>query len=135
MGTRNLTVVISKGVHRVAQYGQWDGYPTGQGDTIAYFIQNKLDLPKFKQAVEECTFLSEEETKKRWKEAGADNSGWVGMDVSARFTKKYPQLSRDVGAGILELIQNGTRELVDSIEFAADSLFCEYAYVVNLDNE
>jgi len=29
MGTRNLTIVTSNGKTKVAQYGQWDGYPGG----------------------------------------------------------------------------------------------------------
>ena len=33
MGTRGLTMVVSKGKTRVAQYGQWDHYPSGQGRT------------------------------------------------------------------------------------------------------
>ena len=31
MGTRNLTAVYLDGQYKVAQYGQWDGYPEGQG--------------------------------------------------------------------------------------------------------
>ena len=41
MGTRNLTKVIDKnGVIKVAQYGQWDGYPAGQGVTALYHAHN-----------------------------------------------------------------------------------------------
>ena len=37
MGTRNLTKVIDKnGIVRVAQYGQRDGYPSGQGLNALY---------------------------------------------------------------------------------------------------
>lgn len=32
MGTRNLTAVYLDGQYKVAQYGQWDGYPEGQGN-------------------------------------------------------------------------------------------------------
>lgn len=38
MGTRNLTCVVKNNKYVVAQYGQWDGYPTGQGQTIVEFI-------------------------------------------------------------------------------------------------
>lgn len=31
MGTRNLTAVYIDGEYKVAQYGQWDGYPEGPG--------------------------------------------------------------------------------------------------------
>ena len=34
MGTRHLVAVIHKDEYKVAQYGQWDGYPSGQGDTV-----------------------------------------------------------------------------------------------------
>jgi len=48
MGTRNLTMVISGGETKIAQYGQWDGYPRGQGKTCLEFLKaNNLD--KFKE--------------------------------------------------------------------------------------
>lgn len=40
MGTRNLTMVMVDGVYKVAQYGQWDGYPSGQGITVFIFSRN-----------------------------------------------------------------------------------------------
>jgi hypothetical protein len=51
------------------------------------------------------------------------------------FAKDYPQLSRDTGAKVLSLIQghpNGL-QLENAISFAADSLFCEWAWAVDLD--
>lgn len=38
MGTRNLTAVYLDGQYKVAQYGQWDGYPEGQGITVLTFL-------------------------------------------------------------------------------------------------
>ena len=124
MGTRNLTVVVLDGEYKVAQYCQWDGYPSGQGATIAKFIEKEMDFKRFKKAVSNCSFLTEEELKKRWTDAGADGSGWVGMDVSDSFKQTYPELHRDTGAEVLKMIQkrNGLK-LHNAIEFAADSLF------------
>lgn len=31
MGTRNLTAVYLDGEYKIAQYGQWDGYPKDKG--------------------------------------------------------------------------------------------------------
>lgn len=138
MGTRNLTAVVIDGQHKVAQYGQWDGYPKGQGDTILKFLAALPMLggmDEFKRKVRGCTFLTQEQIQERWKAAGADDSGWVGLDVGRKFSDTNPQLSRDTGAGVLQLIaqsDNGL-ELDDEWQFAADSLFCEYAYVLDLD--
>ena len=43
MGTRNLTAVYIDGEYKVAQYGQWDGYPEGQGMTALTFLRDKMD--------------------------------------------------------------------------------------------
>lgn len=161
MGTRHLVMVSLNNQIKVAQYGQWDGYPTGQGEIIAKFLQEKLDLTKFKKRVSELNWITENELKDRWVECGADrDSDFVSMAVSDIFRNKYPFLSRDSGAGILELIQNDAyiyektefdavnglsitehkvKIKVDLIkndmEFASDSLFCEWAYLLDLDNE
>ncbi|EGP83674.1 unnamed protein product [Zymoseptoria tritici ST99CH_3D1] len=40
MGTRHLILVWYKGKWHIAQYGQWDGYPGGQGMTVFRFLTN-----------------------------------------------------------------------------------------------
>ena len=47
----------------------------------------------------------------------------------------YPSLSRDTGAKILDIIYDSTGEvpLIDNKSFLDDGLFCEYAYVINFD--
>jgi hypothetical protein len=137
MGTRNLTVVIHKDEIKMAQYGQWDGYPTGLGRDIAKVLK-KHKTKKLCKAIDKCSFISEEEVLKRWEEVGADKkSGWVTMEVSDAFKEKYPNLSRDFSGGkALENIVKGVGlELANQLNFAADSLFCEWAYVINLDKE
>jgi hypothetical protein len=137
MGTRHLTAVVLNGEYKVAQYGQWDGYLTGQGIVIAKFLESlnkKKALDKFKKAVSNCKFITDEECHNKWKEVGADDSGLVSFDIADKFKVKYPALSRDTGAKVLEVIlKNNGAELTNSIDFAGDSLFCEYAYVIDLD--
>lgn len=44
MGTRNLTMVKYNGEIKVAQYGQYDGYPSGQGLTALRLCRDKNKL-------------------------------------------------------------------------------------------
>lgn len=136
MGTRNLTIVIKDKKTKVAQYGQWDGYPTGQGETIANFLKT-ADLKKFKKQVDVLKEWTPKEIKDAYNEAGADpDSEWVSMDISEKVKQKYPELSRDYGAGILELIHNGTSTKVYLQEdFKKDTLYCEYCYEIDLDKK
>jgi len=138
MGTRNLTVVLLNGEHKIAQYGQWDGYPTGQGNTICEFLQNGFDIPKFKQAVSECRFLTDEESEAKIADIMKGNStnlpGFMDMATADKIRAAFPELDRDLAAGILEAVNNGTRELQDSLGFATDGLFCEWEFGLQLDN-
>lgn len=135
MGTRHLIAVQKDGEYKIAQYGQWDGYPSGQGRTVLDFLQN-VDMPRFRERLDNVVFLDDEQIAERWYECGAPRgSAFVGMDVSNKFFKKYPELSRDTGATILQLVLDapGQIGLRNAITFAGDGLFCEYAYVIDLD--
>ena len=49
----------------------------------------------------------------------------------------YPYFSRDIGGDILYMIQDSKDDVItlqDSTDFASDGLFCEWAYVIDLDN-
>ncbi len=140
MGTRNLTMVISDGTTRIAQYGQWDGYPSGQGSTALNFLR-ECDVDKFKEQLQRCRFIESSKRKQTelenfMKKIGAPN-GWMTGEQADQYHKKYPFLTRDNGAEILNLIYDATGNdnlwLHDSSSFAADSLFCEWAYVIDLD--
>lgn len=126
MGTRNLTMVMLDGKYVVAQYGQWDGYPSGQGMLALLFLRN-MNRELFENRCRATVFSSQE----RWDEIERLKDNEDG------FLKMYPQVSRDTAARILEFIQNSPEglqiELVDNSEFAEDSLFCEWAYVIDLD--
>jgi len=136
MGTRNLTCVVYNNDYKVAQYGQWDGYPEGQGANILYFLKNEMNRKLFIEKLNAITWISKEELEQRWVNAGATRGdNFVSMEVVRKHTQMYPESSRDTGAGILKIIQNSGKplKLKNDIDFAKDSVFCEYAYVINLD--
>lgn len=138
MGTRNLTIVVLNKKVRVAQYAQWDGYPTGQGIVIAKFLDD-FDLPTFKKNVASVTQVSSERLKMTWSACGANpNEDTVSCKIADIHDERYPQFSRNTGAGILKWIELQKKfpiELDLQLEFAGDSLFCEWAYVLDLDNQ
>lgn len=128
MGTRNLTCAVIDNDYKIAQFGQWDGYPEGVGAKILQFLKEKMDRPLMEKRLREITFLNEEDINL------INESG----DIPAQF-------SRDIGGDILELVQNKVLvqrfgrydwvmdKLFNRLSFAADSLFCEWCYVVDFD--
>lgn len=137
MGTRHLIAVRHEGDWRIAQYGQWDGYPEGQGIDVLNFCRNNIDTV-FEEKLRNCRFISQEEEREAWIACGADlKDGFVSMDVANKFHKKFPLLSRDLGADVLKRVyaSEGEVYLRNTLEFAKNSLFCEWAYVIDLDED
>lgn len=117
MGTRNATIVIKNNKTKVAQYGQWDGYPSGQGLTALNFLR-QANLSQFGTEVDKLKWFTEKQLEK----------------LGTTWQDSHPYLSRDTGAEILNEVYEGkVTRLVNQETFVADSLFCEWAYVVDLD--
>jgi hypothetical protein len=109
MGTRNLTMVVKNGEIRVAQYGGHDGYPEGQGSIVFDFITKQM-TPEFSKNIDRLQFLTDEEYEIEWP-------------------------NRHPAARILLHIQNTEQPKIWlRTDFAGDSLYCEWAYLVDLDN-
>ena len=134
MGTRNLTCVYMDGEYKVAQYGQWDGYPEGQGVTCLNFLRDEMVEAKFREQLKKRQFAPHAYLEGVYDAFGAKD-GWISVIDSARLDKAFPQLHRDTAAEVLKLIMDDTisNYLKDDLNFAADSLFCEWCYVIDLD--
>lgn len=136
MGTRNLTLVVKDGKAVIAQYGQWDGYPAGQGVTALSFLRadgiNRL-LPR----LVDVRFGTDDEVNAILKSITGNDSGWLNMEEAEEYNRRLPFIGRDHGAAVLSLIADsepGTDIILsDGSSFAKDGLFCEYAYVIDLD--
>jgi hypothetical protein len=125
MGTRHLIAVQLDGLYRIAQYGQWDGYPDGQGADILNFLEG-LDRERFEAKLRAASFYTQTEL-----ESESDRFKREGIN----WQRDYPWLSRDAGADILSHVLNQPAgiKLKNSIDFAGDSLMCEWCYVIDLD--
>lgn len=137
MGTRNAVIVKGNGKILIQQYGQWDGYFGGQGKKVVSFVKDNLTYSKnMKYVIERfernAKVLTRNEVNKLieglqevYKKNGMENLELKTM---------CPSVSRDTGADILEMVYMG-----DSIPLYFTPLseigdWCEYAYIVDLDN-
>ena len=145
-------MVISGKKTKVAQYGQFDGYPSGQGLTILNFLR-RVNLKKFKEKVDALRFATKEDEKEvnDFLTSIGSTNGWLTMEQGQKYSEKYGWLARETAGQILSAIMGNpikeldfitskyvgkkfkVRFLEDNSDFAADSLFCEWAYVVDLD--
>ena len=127
MGERNLTIVYSDGEYKIAQYDHWGADPSLNGIKCLEFAQKLSDentFNKFKEMVSKAKFFTVDEIE-----------NLTDYDGSA---KDYPQFTIKRGTEILDLILNNKNKdfpVYNSITFAADSLFCEWAYLINLDDK
>lgn len=134
MGTRNLTAVIKDGEYKIAQYGQWDGYPEGQGETVYNFLKGAGNLDKLISNLDKVRWAVDADYAKLREAVGLSDNGWATLEQGQKINELFPELSRDTCADILELVANTERELAlkDDHEFLEDGA-CEWAYTINLD--
>ena len=128
MGTRNLTIVKNNlGETKIAQYGQWDGYPSYSGIQALNFLRDEYNQALLNVKLDLVQFVGDEEVDTLYKQY--ESTDWENKD----FLNAYPGLHRDTGIGILEVVANATAPIksVDNTEFANDSLFCEGIYEVD----
>jgi hypothetical protein len=117
MGTRHYQTVITKeGDAKVKQYGQWDGYPSGQGIDILTYLRNG-NLDKYQKNLAKLKQVN----KKQIKIVNAD----------PQWDKNYPYLSRDCGSRIHQLIEDGQVLFVGLMEADEANRWCEGFYTID----
>lgn len=141
MGTRHLIIVRADEKLRVAQYGQWDGYPSVQGKRVLDFLKmlnkNAANLNQFNERLRKLYFMTAKQLKDYWAAAGADKQGFISIDASEKAKADHPELSRDTGAKILKVIYDSTAKkmgLDNAISFLTE-FDCEWAYEIDLDKK
>lgn len=106
MGTRNTLKVIYNGKTVVSQYGQWDGYPTGQGERILNVLRDKSRMERLISLFEadKICLVTVEEGQRIFDALENVDVGIDGFNLSDALFYSMP-LSRDYGAGgVLEYL-------------------------------
>lgn len=120
MGTRHKqTVINKKGEVKINQYGQWDGYPSGQGKDILSYLRNG-NLKKYQKELEKINRITKEQDK-----MVQDDKNWK---------QNYPYLSRDCGSYIHQMIEDGSVKFVAHIDDEEAKKWCEGFYTIDFKN-
>lgn len=124
MGTRGVFGFVHNGIEKLT-YNHWDSYPDGLGlDLLRWLRKADLDaLPALIDALEPVPSgePTEEDLAKyaKYHDPGVDSGrSWYSL---LRHTQGNPGL----------ILESGLYS--DDSKFPLDSLFCEWAYVVDLD--
>jgi hypothetical protein len=148
MGTRHLITIVKDGEFKLAQYGQWDGYPSGQGAIILKFLAEG-DVEALRRNVDKLYFAGKEDIEALQETFAGIPRGqdWIDMDQSKKLKENLPTLHRDTGAGIFDLVAGGGANsfydvteadvripTIDMLSFAG-GWGCEWVYTVDLDND
>lgn len=138
MGTRHLIVVKKDNEIKVAQYGQWDGYPSGQGIDILKFLRNKKRIKRLCDKMKIVRFIDETGKDKEFIDGYNKRceNGDKRTDEEKKWFETY--ITRDLGSDILyNIMESKDKEilLINNYEFGKESLFCEYAYFIDLDSK
>lgn len=118
-------------------YNHWDSYPEGLGKVIVEFCRNlnKKSLSTLKKKVRALSLVDPD--SKPTKAEIKHYNKFADTTVSSGSTDEWYVLLRELQGGkMLPHILNGTlKHMIENNDFIRDSLFCEYAYVIDLDRD
>lgn len=135
MGTNGLYGIRKNGIDKCT-YNHFDSYPDCLGKKIVEFCNNNIEnLEKFFDNIE---LVSENECPTDKQIEFCKASGYADLSVSTQNVDDWYCLLRNM-QGNFEAYQmcidnDNKIYMTDDIDFIKNSLFCEYAYIINLDD-
>ena len=133
MSTRGSVGYIHKGEYN-GTYNHSDSYPDGLGEEVVAAVRKIEDWEKFKANYEKLKWVPRD--YKPTKAEIEAHKKWANLGVSEqKYEDVYCLLREMQGADLIPLVYEGVVGLcINNSDFIKDSLFCEYAYVLDLDN-
>lgn len=131
MGTRGAFGVIIGEQEKIG-YNQMDSYPEGKGIENLRWIRAVVEeglLEETRQLASDCRVVSDD--KKPTKKDIQHLNQFTNLGVSERSTDDWYCLTRETHGYISDMLACGY--IYDSHTFPLDSLFCEWAYIVDFD--
>ncbi|MBO7697356.1 MAG: hypothetical protein J6T10_32405 [Methanobrevibacter sp.] len=129
MSTRGLWGFRKNNVDKLT-YNHFDSYPSGLGREIIEFIQNNcLELENICKRI----ILVDEESTPTEKQI-EELKDFADLTVSTRSENDWYCLLRKAQED-KNVYAQGLKYMIDNKNFILDSVFCEYAYIINLDTK
>lgn len=144
MGTRHLVCIADGQEVLYSKYGQWDGYPDGVGLSTVNWLDAHYGAAKELLRERAKSIQVIENLSDHAKEHGVSitTEGWISSadDGWKEYFEAFPLMTRDTsGADLLDAIAFGDKKGLVSqdwgFDFGFDSLFCEWAYVIDLSRD
>ena len=130
MSTRGAIGFHIQGQDKVT-YNHSDSYPSWLGRETLQWLRTQ-NVESLKKAAKAITMVSENDEPTD--EQITRYQDYVNTQVGNQTEKSWYCLLRDT-QGSLQPYLEGVEHMIDSSEFLLDSLFCEYAYIINLDTK
>lgn len=127
IGTRGCYGFYRDGTNKLT-YNHFDSYPEYLGYNVVEFIRD-TSIEEMNQIFDQIVMVNEDSpaTKKQIDEC----LKWYDSSISTGALDEWYVLLRRA-QGDLFAYKKGLRFMIDNSEFMKDSLFCEWAYVINL---
>lgn len=130
MGTRGV-VGFRFDQKEVLFYNHWDSYPDGLGQDVVYYVKSVNDWNEIRDQVVAFVPVNDGDVPTTAQKARANELGTVNLNVSRQSEDDFYCLTREAQGDIGLQLELGFGTM--ATDFVRDSLFCEFAYIINLD--
>ena len=118
-------------------YNHFDSYPTGLGADIMNYICKELEQGKRIEVLSETfdyiQLVNENDTPTKEQQEACQKAGLVNLIVADRSLEDWYCLLREAQGNLKIYVDKVIPYMIDSNSFLEDTLFCEWAYILNLD--
>lgn len=128
MGTRGIMGFRKNGQDKLT-YNHFDSYPDGLGASVVDFCRN-TSIDEMNEIFDRIKLVKED--KKPTVEQIEECKQWLNRHVSQQTEYEWYCLLREA-QGELSAYKS-LRYMIDNHNFIKDSLFCEFGYIINLDD-
>lgn len=132
MGTRGIMGVRINGQDKLT-YNHFDSYPSGLGNDMVKDIQKLLKESVSAFKAQAIALRMVDESSKPTADDVAKLRKFADEDVSSGSINEWYVLLRNLQGKLADMLFAGVA--IDSHEFVKDSLFCEWGYIANLDDQ